>query len=60
MQIDIKARDFPLTEALRTHAERRLRLALTRCSDYIQRVVMRLCDDNGPRGGWQGATRRNS
>lgn len=51
MQIDIQARDFSLTDALRGYAERRLRFALTCCDDYIQRVVMRLSDINGPRGG---------
>jgi ribosome-associated translation inhibitor RaiA len=51
MQIDIQALDFPLTHALRNHAERRMRFALTCCDDHIQRVVMRLSDINGPRGG---------
>ena len=51
MQIDIQARRFSLTDALRSHAERRLRFALTCCDDHIQRVVMRLSDINGPHGG---------
>ena len=51
MQIDIQALDFPLTEALRSHAERRLRSALTCCGEHIRRVAMRLSDVNGPRGG---------
>jgi ribosomal subunit interface protein len=51
MQIDIKSRDFPLTDALRSHAVKRMRFALTCCDDAILRVVMRLSDTNGPRGG---------
>ena len=51
MQINIQAKQFSLTEALRSHAERRLRSTLTCFGDHIQRVIMRLSDINGPRGG---------
>ncbi len=51
MQIDIQARRFSLTDALRRHAEWRLRFALTYFDNHIQRVVMRLSDISGPRGG---------
>ncbi|MEZ5739541.1 MAG: ribosome-associated translation inhibitor RaiA [Burkholderiaceae bacterium] len=51
MQIEIQARDFPLTAALRDHVEKRLRFALSRFSDRVQRVAVRLSDVNGPRGG---------
>jgi len=51
MQIDIQARNFPLTDALRSHTERRLGFALSARDDHIQRVIVRLSDINGPRGG---------
>ena len=51
MQIEIQARGFKLTEALRTQAERRVRFALGSTSGRVRSVVMRLADENGPRGG---------
>lgn len=51
MHIDIRAREFPLTEALQQHAERRIRYALSRNDHRILRIVMQLSDVNGPRGG---------
>jgi putative sigma-54 modulation protein len=51
MQIDIQARGFSLTPALRSHAERRLRHAFGSVQAQVGRVTIRLTDDNGPRGG---------
>lgn len=51
MRIEIQALGFPLAAALLEHTERRLSFALTRTSDRIKRVVVRLGDTNGPRGG---------
>ena len=48
MKIDIQARNFFLTDALRSHAERRLRSSLTCCDDYIQQINLRLSDINSP------------
>ena len=51
MQIEIQARDFSLTQALRGYVERRLRFALSARYDQIGRIQVRLSDINGPRGG---------
>lgn len=51
MRIDIRANGFALTEAIREHAARRLRFALTRANEHVRWVAMHLGDVNGPRGG---------
>lgn len=51
MRIQIQSLAFPLTAALLDHTERRLGFALARITDRIRRVLVRLGDTNGPRGG---------
>ena len=51
MNVDIQSLGFPITTALADHTARRLRFVLTRYSGRIQRVVVRMGDENGPRGG---------
>lgn len=51
MQISIKARGFTLTEALQSHTERRVRLAIGPGGSRLSSVVVRLSDENGPKGG---------
>lgn len=51
MNVNVQSLGFPITAALAAHAGRRLRFALTRHGDRIHRVVVRVGDENGPRGG---------
>jgi putative sigma-54 modulation protein len=51
MQYDIQCLGFPTTDALTHHVRRRLGFGLTRHSARVARVVVRLGDENGPRGG---------
>jgi ribosomal subunit interface protein len=51
MQIDIQARDFSLTQALQNYVELRLGFSLNTRYDRIKRILVRLSDINGPRGG---------
>jgi putative sigma-54 modulation protein len=57
MKIDIRGLGFTLTEALREHADRRLRFALARRAETLEGVLVRLSDENGPRGGVDKACR---
>lgn len=51
MNIDIQARDFSLTGALAREIERRIIEPLSRRHDQVHKVIVRLGDVNGPRGG---------
>lgn len=50
-QIDIQALNLPLHGAMRDQIERRLGFALSAHDDYILRIIVRLSDIHGPRGG---------
>jgi len=51
MKVEIHSRDFPITRAMRAHIERRLGFALKAGYEHVKRVLVRLSDVNGPRGG---------
>ena len=51
MQIDIQSRGFSLTDSLLSYAQNRLLFAMSYCSGHVKRVIIRLSDVNGPRGG---------
>jgi len=51
MHVDIQARDFSLTKALRAHIKRRLGFTLSNFDERIQRVMVLLPDANTPSGG---------
>ncbi|HYQ82255.1 MAG TPA: HPF/RaiA family ribosome-associated protein [Anaeromyxobacteraceae bacterium] len=51
MIVEMRARGFSLTPALRAYAERRLGYALDRWRERVARARVLLRDVNGPRGG---------
>jgi len=51
MKLEIKGIGFSATEAIRDRIVRRVGAALSRRTDQVVRVVVRLQDPNGPRGG---------
>ncbi len=51
MRLDIQSRGFELTDGLRQHTEQRLRAALGWAHSDVHKVVVRMSDINGPRGG---------
>ena len=51
MNIQIHAQDITLTEGLRDYVTRRLAYALIHGQEMVSRIIVRLSDINGPRGG---------
>lgn len=51
MQIQIYTRGFTLTDGLKNHTEAKILQAFQRLAHNIHKIVIRLEDINGPRGG---------
>ncbi len=51
MRVEVRVQNTDLGEALRGYVEHRLRFALGRFGGRVGRVMVRLSDINGPRGG---------
>lgn len=51
MKIEIQARNFSMTQGIRAHIERRVSYALSSSYQHVKRILVRLYDINGPRGG---------
>ena len=57
MEIEIQTRGFAVTDALRAHVAKRIEAALAPFKRHVRRVVARLGDENGPRGGFDKTCR---
>jgi putative sigma-54 modulation protein len=57
MHIQIQATGIGLNDPLISHVQRRLCYALSRSADRVSRVMVRLSDINGPKGGVDKACR---
>lgn len=51
MHVEIRAKDFTITEGIRLHVERRLGFALDRFSKNVRAVLVWVGDINGPKRG---------
>lgn len=51
MTIDVRGMNLPLSPAMENHAKQRLLSALGRFQGSIRRVLVRIGDLNGPKGG---------
>jgi putative sigma-54 modulation protein len=57
MEIEIQSQGFAVTPALRAHVAKRVEAALSPFKRHVRRVVARLGDENGPRGGYDKTCR---
>ena len=51
MEVQMVAKEFSLTQSLQHHLKKRVGLAFGRARSNVARIVVRLRDLNGPRGG---------
>jgi ribosome-associated translation inhibitor RaiA len=51
MNIEVRATNVDVTAALEKHVETKIRLALGAQREKLDRILVRICDVNGPRGG---------
>jgi ribosomal subunit interface protein len=51
MQTVIRSSDFSLTDALETFIKQQARKSMRKCSSQVARLVIRIKDINGPKGG---------
>jgi ribosome-associated translation inhibitor RaiA len=51
MNIEIRATNVEVTSALEQHITRKIRGAIGAQRDHLDRVLVRICDVNGPKGG---------
>ena len=51
MEVDVRIHNADLADAVRSYAVRRIRFTLGRCASRVGRVIVRISDINGVRGG---------
>eukprot|EP00541_Cyclophora_tenuis_P013190 CAMPEP_0116573122 /NCGR_PEP_ID=MMETSP0397-20121206/18584_1 /TAXON_ID=216820 /ORGANISM="Cyclophora tenuis, Strain ECT3854" /LENGTH=55 /DNA_ID=CAMNT_0004101583 /DNA_START=54 /DNA_END=217 /DNA_ORIENTATION=+ len=51
MKLEFQAKTLTLNDELHDFVDRRIKHGLGRFSEFVRTVIVRLGDDNGPRGG---------
>ena len=51
MKVFIFSNDFELTEAMRNFIDNKIQTAFSRINHAIQKIDIRMADENGPKGG---------